>query len=150
MKNICYNLDSKINQTFTLRLNKKLVISEQQILELQDLLLTNGVHHIGVPSIKEGRALIYKFLDALRCYQSVACYTADGKALKKSILDLYKELAEKNWDYFFIEEFNSDFLWLEQESNHYQNCRALEQKICELGIDQHIPIIILSPYSMDL
>jgi hypothetical protein len=143
MKNLCYNLDTKINQSFSLKLNKKLAISEQQILELQDLFLTNGVHHISVPSMKEGRALIYKFLDALRYYQSVACFSIDGGTLKKSILDVHKQLAQKEVDHFFVEEFRSDFLWLEQEGIH-QDCLLLEKKLCQFGFDNYMPIIILS------
>jgi hypothetical protein len=150
MKNLCYNLDSKIHQSFSLKLNKKLAISEEQILELQDLFLTNGVHHIGVPSVKEGRALIYKFLDALRCYEAVACFTIDGLTLKKNILDLHKHLLQKNTDHFLNEEYDSDFIWIEQDDILYQQCILLEEKICELGIDQHMPIIILLPVSMNV
>ncbi len=147
MKNLLYNLDSKINQSFSLQLNTHAGISEQQILALQDLFLTNGVHYIGVSSIKEGRTIIYKFLEALRCYQSVACFTIDGITLKKSILDLHKQLLTKNIDRFLVEEFNSDFLWIEQENFFMQNCLRLEEKIFALGLDQHMPIIILSPFS---
>lgn len=149
MKNLCYNLDFKINQPFSLKLNNQLSISEQQILELQDLFLTNGVHHIGVPSIKEGRALIYKFLDALRCYQSIACFTIDGNTLKKQIFDLRQKIAQKDLDHFLIEEFTNDFLWLEQDMPMYQDCILLEKKLCQLGFDQQIPIIILLPLSIE-
>lgn len=144
MKNLCYNLDLKINRSFSLKLNDSCAISEQEILDLQDLFLTNGVHHIGVPTFKEGRALIYKFLDALRCYQSVACFTIDGNTLKKSVIDLHKQLTQTNLDHFIIEEFNSDFLWVEQDSIIYQQCLMLEEKLCQLGFDNHLPIIILS------
>lgn len=144
MKNLCYNLDSKINRPFSLQVNTKLSISEEQILELQDLFLTNGIHHIGVPSIKEGRALIYKFLHALRCYQSVACFTIDGITLKKPILDLHKQLSQENMEHFFLAEFTSDFLWIEQDSLLYQQSLILENKLSQLGFDQHMPIIILS------
>lgn len=144
MKNLCYNLDSKINRPFSLKVNTKLSISEQQILELQDLFLTNGIHHIGVPSFKEGRALMYTFLDALRCYQSVACFTIDGNTLKKPVLDLQKHLLQKDMEHFFVEEFVSDFLWIEQDKILYQQCLLLENKLSQLGFDQHMPIIILS------
>ncbi len=149
MKNLCYNLDCKINQSFSLKLNNTIGISEQQILELQDLFLTNGVHHISVPSIKEGRALIYKFLDALRCYQSVACFTIEGCSLKKSIFDLNKNISQKDWDRFLIEEFTSDFLWIEQDSIMHQSCLQIEEKLCRLGFDTHMPIIILLPISIE-
>lgn len=145
MKNLCYNLDFKINQPFSsLKLNNTFAISEQQILELQDLFLTNGIHHISVPTLKEGRALIYKFLHALNCYQSIACFTIDGISLKKSILDLHSQLLQKNWDHFFVEEFTNDFLWIEQDNIIYQNSLLLEEKLCQLGFDQYLPIIILN------
>jgi hypothetical protein len=149
MKNLCYNLDCKINQPFSLKLNNTFSISEQQILELQDLFLTNGIHHISVPNLKEGRALMYKFLDALRCYQSIACFTIDGISLKKCILDLHSQLLQKDWDHFFIEEFTSDFLWIEHDSIIHQNSLLLEEKLCQLGFDQQLPIIILLPYPIE-
>ena len=148
MKNLCYNLDSKINQPFSLKLNNTFAISEQQILELQDILLTNGMHYLSVPTIQEGRALIYTFLDALRCYQSIACFTIQGNSLKKSVRDLYTQLDQKNWDHFFVDEFNSDFLWIEQDASIHHSSMLLEEKLCQLGMDQQLPIIILIPHAI--
>lgn len=149
MKFISYNLDSKINPS--LLLNNKLALSEQQILELQDLFLTNGFHQISVPSIKEGRSLTQIFLRALGCYQTVGCVSNTNMTLKKGIFDIHNYLLacgyldkENSRDLarFFIEEFDFDFIWIEKKQNdHWAD--YFEEKIQEYSIDQQIPIVIL-------
>lgn len=132
--------------------NKKLLITEQQILELQDLFLANGIHHLSVSSFEEGRILLYRFLDALRCYSNIACATQDGSALRKTILDLQKYMdsleffEEKNtheFQKFFTEEFDFDFVWLEQ-SSAYSHGMVLEHALVSFSLDQRLPIFIVS------
>lgn len=144
MKYNSYNLDFKINSSFS-------SISELQILELQEVFLTKGFHYIAVPTIQEGRTLIYTFLNALRCFQSVGCITKDKMPLEKGIFDIVsyldfcgfndvKNIAER--ELYFIEDFAFDFLWIESNKNDQWH-HGFEQKLQELSIDQHIPIIIL-------
>ena len=139
MKNISYNLDCKINQSLSLFVNKKLVITEQQILELQDLFLTPGIHYINVATVKNGRSLIYTFLNALRCYNAPACLTNNAMPLKKEIHLLN---THSNLDHFFIEESGFDFMWIEARKEDYWYV-SFKQRIEEMGIDQHIPVLIL-------
>lgn len=144
MKYYSYNLDIKINRPLSLLRIKKLAISEQQILELQDLFLTNGIHHIAVPSLKEGRALVYKFIDALRCYSNIVCFTANGDSLRKSIFDMKSYLDDTDLNHFLIEEFDFDFVWLERDSRNLAGSIKIEEKLSELNFDHHVPIIVLS------
>jgi hypothetical protein len=148
MKFISYNLDSKINPSYLLK--NKLTITEQEILELQDLFLSNGMHCLAVPTLKEGRSLMYTFLNALHCYNAVSCITKIG-GLRKNTFDVYSYLQqcgyleEKNLihlEKFLTEEFDVDFLWIEcKKSDTWQ--LIFEQKIQEIGIDQHIPVMVL-------
>lgn len=121
------------------------LITEEQILDLQEIFLTNGIHYITTPSFHNGRKLVYEFLEALRCYQSPACFTANGNTLKKSTLDLRVCLSKKNWDSFFVEEFNNDFLWIEYDEMIYHDSISLEKKIRELRFDCQLPILIFLP-----
>jgi hypothetical protein len=145
MKYICYNLFNKVNPLLS-------TISKQQILELQDIFLTNGIHHIQVSSSSEGRLLVQTFLQALRCFCAIGCLTnnkiplQDGVFDIRNFLDIYGYSITKNnseIDRFFLEEFECDFLWIETTSNNYWYSH-FEQKIHDLGIDQHMPIIIIS------
>ncbi len=141
------NLDSKINKLFYC--NNRL-ISEQQIIELQEIFLTPGFHNFPITTVKDARSLIYTFLDALRCHQIIGCMTANTDLpLRKSIFDINHYLCEYgyfgsnhsyNYDRFFIEEFDIDFLWIEpSKSNQFSQ---FKEKIAEFNIDKQIPIIV--------
>lgn len=145
MKSLSFNLDFKIKQSFCFKLSQTRSITEQQILQLQDLFLSNGIHYIMVPSLKEGRALMYRFLDALRCHQSAACFTFNA-TLAKRYVDLRKQMRKKNWDSYLCEDFKGDFIWIEQDLLNLQESLQFEKKLCDLGFDQCMPIIILSAY----
>jgi hypothetical protein len=138
------NLDSKINKLFYC--NNRL-ISEQQIIELQELFLTPGFHQYPITTVKDARALMYTFLDALRCYQIVGCMTANTDLpLRKSIFDIndylwqYGYLGSSNYDKFFIEEFDIDFLWI--EPTQHNEFDQFKEKLAEFNIDKQIPIIV--------
>lgn len=137
MKYISYNLDFK-DRSFSTIPAHATKFSDQQILELQDLFLTNGFHEIIVPSLSEGRSLIYTFLDALRCFETVGCVTSYGKTLRADIIDLKGILNEEN-DSFFCEGFNLDFIWIEHEPENV----SFEQKILEFKLDDYLPIVII-------
>lgn len=145
MKYNSYNLDFKVNSSFS-------SISELQILELQEVFLTNGFHYIAVPTIQEGRSLVYTFLEALRCFQTVGCITQNKIGLEQGVFDIVSYLdfcgfndisniAER--ELYFNEVFDFDFVWIESH-NKDQWHLYFEQKIQELGIDQQIPVIVLS------
>lgn len=147
MKYNSYNLDSKINQPSFILSNKKLTISEQQILELQDLFLTKGIHTIEVPSIRQGRYLIYSFLDALRCFNSVACITMSKVSLKKNIFNMHEYLHWDN-DNFFSHELDFDFIWIEILKDNKHDIMSYQHIIEHLCMDRQIPIIQLTEKKM--
>ncbi len=150
MKYHSHNLDSKISKLLS---SNNFLISEQLIIELQDIFLTNGVHVIDVESLQEGRMLIQKFLRALKCYQSVGCLAQDEITITKEIFDIhhyllmYGFLERKNTndlERFFIEDFNFDFIWIERKIDDQSEWSLyFEQRISHYDIDQQIPIIIL-------
>src|SRR3990172_3737177 len=68
--------------------------SEQEIIHLQDVFLTNGFQNITVQNISQGRSLVATFIQALNYYKSVACLTNSALELEVSIFDIYKYLKE--------------------------------------------------------
>ena len=126
------------------------MISEQQILDLQELFLTKGIHYINVPTLQEGRELIYSFLDALRCFDSIGCVTKYGRSLPKHYFDIYRHLHKNDFksaldhlELFFTQDFNFDFVWIELTTHEQWHLKFI-QKMEELNIDQHISIIALT------
>lgn len=129
--------------------------SDEQIIALHETLMTPGFHSMRVNTVLQGRAILYTFLNSLHYYTDVACLTINTVPLKYTIFDLHHYLQEGGFlnphahadlEEFFLEQFESDFLWIEA-------CPALtqqawypyfEQKLIELKINKQIPIMILS------
>jgi len=124
--------------------------SENDILYLQELFMSNGIHHISVPDIAAGRNLIEMFLSSLNCFYDIAYFGSEPHT-HTSYFDVlaHLKLYEKNaadLDEFFINEFYFDFMWLEQTPHFSASPRFTNfmHKLAELKVDQHLPIIILS------
>src|SRR3990170_111182 len=66
--------------------------SEHDIIQLQDVFLTAGFHHITVSDITQGRSLITTFTNALNYYRAIASLTCGAPELEQSIFDIYKYL----------------------------------------------------------
>jgi len=96
-------------------------MTEDDILYLQDLFLTNGMHAISVPDVKTGRSIMHSMLQSLNYYQMAACMTRmQTPPLEESITDICSQLARaghelcyEEVEHFYIEEFFGDFLWIE-------------------------------------
>ena len=150
MKYHLNNLDSKIDKLFS---SPNLFISEQMIIELQDIFLTPGIHIIDVESLQEGRSLIQKFLNALRCYQTIGCLTQHESSLPHTVFDIhnyllmYGFLEGKNsneLEQFFTQDFNFDFIWIEKKADgNTEWADYFEQRIVRYEIDQSIPVILI-------
>ena len=130
-------------------------LSEDDILYLQDIFLTNGVHAIKVSNVATGRVLIYKLLQSLHYHHVVACLTcAENPPLKRSIFDVYRaimhhELGPDSYDDiedFFIERFYADFLWVElsHESLKKSVVTHATNVVRALDIDSRMPIVTIS------
>ncbi len=120
--------------------------SEQEIIELNDVFLTHGIHDITVSDIAAGRTLIDTFLSSLNYYNNVACLTASDIPLRSSIFDIYSEVAGGDLEEFFLEQFYFDFLWIEVSPTLTETAWFLnfELKLLSFNMDQLLPVIILS------
>ncbi len=124
-------------------------LSESTILDIQDAFLTNGMHTLFVETVAVGRSLVNTFLNSLNCYCATACLTRSDQPLPPAVYDLFTDIdlysACGDLEEFFIERFYVDFLWIEYTRKFKETTWAsdFEQKLRDLKIDQHIPIICL-------
>jgi uncharacterized protein YjhX (UPF0386 family) len=96
-------------------------LTQQDIIDLNDTLLTRGVHELTIHSFAEGRVILKKFLDSLNCYSAIACLTADNFLLSDVADNLYNKMQEKQvllypeekMHEFMLDHFYYDFLWIE-------------------------------------
>lgn len=126
--------------------------SEEDILQLQALFLTTGMHAITVPQVHAGRTIIARLLQSLHCFSHVAALTVSDLPLAPAVCNVYEELllggfierqqATRAFDYF-LDEFNADFLWIEESSNLLSTpwYRTVREYIDELKVSQHIPVV---------
>ena len=126
--------------------------SEQDILYLHETFLTVGFHGIYVPSFSFGRAIMKTFLKSLNCYSDVACLTKGIEPLGNEVTDLYSLLFAKNilghedrLKDFILEEFDYDFLWIEEKSEWAFQQWYIEfvEALKELHVDKFMPVIIV-------
>lgn len=129
-------------------------LSEGDILELQDLFLTNGIHRVTSYDLFTGRTLVDVFLQAMAPhYHEKACLTVHPHALDPVVLDLYSMMymfaSDDPIEYleeFFTQQLYVDFMWIEETPQ----LRALPwysaflETLTVLQLDSHIPIIIFS------
>lgn len=129
--------------------------SDGDILELQDLFLSNGVHYIKVDDVRSGRALINLFLRSLNYYHNVACLSTSSEPLDSSVIDLYAELmvggyldegATRQLEEFFLDRFDHDFMWMEASRSVVESDWMAEvfRQMKNFKLEQLLPILIVS------
>lgn len=129
------------------------VLSEYDILELQEIFLTYGFHSLVVPSLPFGRDLTIRFLDSLNCYSNIACLSLSSRPLRSSVINVYEELgfsgalvhSGTTIETFLLDQFYYDFLWIEmtQELDEAPWYWLFEQKLLEFNLFKALPIVII-------
>ena len=127
-------------------------LTDSDILDLQDLFLTPGIHSIKVKNVQEGRNIVDVFITTLISDYNIACLSVEDRALPKTVCDLYEQLAEQGYldssnmhhlDEYFVHSFYFGFMWIEAseklERMHW--FKLFIAKIAEFNIDQSIPVI---------
>jgi hypothetical protein len=130
-----------------------LPLSESEIIELHNILMTPMQQMIQTKNVLSGRALLETMLTSLSYYQHVGYLTAKPTTQKNNIIDIYTIIHKDAQVYglwhaieqFFINYHNIDFIWIELTNdlllqmgfNHImQLCKLLTQY-------QAIPVLIL-------
>ncbi len=128
--------------------------SESQIIALQEKFLENGFQYIKVRSVTKGRTIIESFLQSLGLYQDIVILSTTPILPKTMVTDLYYELSNSGYlnsfepyylEEFFIEHFYYDFMWIEATRDILNEpwFDDFKKKIIDMGLDQHIPIMVV-------
>lgn len=149
------NLDSLFNTKRRIK-NIDLVLDgktlfDDQIIALNDLLLTPGFHTVLVNDIATGRILLDTFLLTLNCYYQVGCLSINPKPWPAGIDNIYQQLLNgdylktKDLEQYFMDSFHADFIWIEEQPalTNMPWFELFKQKIIELHLDHELPIISL-------
>ncbi len=124
--------------------------SESTILQLEDVFLSAGTHHITLPSQATAQLLINTFLKLLPVHHNVA-YIAQNTSAKSvySATDIYQELVSGNYlssiDDFFYDHFHYDFIWIEASKSIEAApwFQEFEKNIHEFQAAKPIPILYI-------
>ena len=131
----------------------QLPCSEQDYIEMHDLFLAPGTHHLEIENVSTGRNLIDVFLTTLKNFHEVGCLTVSADALPEYVTDIFQDMLMSG-DFqnqevianYFLDTFSCDFLWIEADSE-LQNSQwftTFNSVISQFRIDQQIPIVILT------
>lgn len=118
-------------------------ISEKDIIDLHELLLTNGIHVITQVPYKKFRTVMITFLDSLNYYHNVSLFTRDTMIeVPTGISVIHLDNAYHSKDYlyqFFLEDFDYDFIWIETPANFI----VVLDILVELKMDTVMPILLV-------
>jgi hypothetical protein len=124
--------------------------TEADILYLQTIFTTPGMHSLTVPNIQTGRKMIMEQLKVLQWHQEIGFLTADQSAQCLPAQNLLKLLGQpidqENIETFFIEHFYYDFLWIETTEGllNMPWVYAFEEQLFNYHLQTMIPIIVLT------
>jgi hypothetical protein len=125
------------------------------ILYLQKIFLTKGFHRIHVPTVCDGRSLMYKLLRSMHFFNDIACLTCITKpAISLDVCDLLGDLRTyckedtsiNTIEEFFLDVFFTDFMWIEL-NEALLNDPMVQQAVYimhAIEIAHRIPVIAIS------
>lgn len=124
--------------------------SENDVLYLQDIFLTPGVHEIHVDNVARARNMMDKVLDALHYHHKAACLSLHDMPLSVNIADLVKILLTDDYlispdslTQFFLDYFYYDFLWIEETQSLLDSVwyEQFKQHLVDFNFNYAIPIV---------
>lgn len=134
------------------------LFSEYDILALNDLLLSKGMHKVVVQNHIIGRKIIEMFLTLLNYYQQVYWLSLQRREHSLELQDLYHALeqygclenpSKELYEYYFYDAFHGDCLIIEHsaqlETKEWYN--DLSHALCQSYICDRIPIVLMMPVS---
>jgi hypothetical protein len=142
------SVQHSLHDTFSADALLRNPVSEQDIIAMQDMLLTNGVHHLSCTDSVTIRPVITRFLEALHHFQTIAFLSFDEpieQGMSSLIYEqLYYDVASRIVDPDFIYDFIlhelvCDFLWIE----HHPSFSQFINVLLDLKIDKDMPILLV-------
>lgn len=120
--------------------------TDQDIIELQDILLTTGVHSFMVSDTAAARTVIATFISSLNHYQAIGFVSSMiPKGLAVTVNSVYPDLIyclhspDLLYD-FILNDLMCDFIWIEYEPSLLPFIDAL----IDLNIHREMPILIVT------
>ena len=143
------------HSVYQVPLLEKSSLPEGVIIDLHEMFLTKGTHHIRVADLQSGRALIDELLSSLNYYQNIGFLSLNAPKDVPYYHDLYALLNEcgyidndgnHDFDQFFSEAFFLDFMIIEttEQLNKRPWFKELKQSIAHLSFDAQLPVIIMT------
>jgi len=131
-----------------------LPFSEQDVLELQEIFVTLGVHTIKVKNVIEGRQILKIILNSLNYYNNIGCVT-QVKDLPVHVCDILNhmilEKIEKGDLLTNLEDFLAihpcfDFIWIECTKNIKKefSYKAIKNSFDMYHVEERMPVLILT------
>jgi hypothetical protein len=124
-----------------------------QIIELQNIFMSPGIHKITVKNITSGRSLMDTFLKSLNYYHHVGCLTTIPVHLDDQTIDMYKLIQKYTQSFeidraiedFFVEHSSFDFVWIEMTKDLLDQFSLQDiKRMCEiLTVNESIPVIMI-------
>lgn len=127
-------------------------LSEQDVLSLQEIFLTFGIHCIQTDNVKSGRKIINTILGSLKYYQNIGAVT-DVTGLDTTVSDILVDIKMQgiysgdvivDLENFFMIHACFDFIWVELSG------ALLEQDIINLKnvfnmyyVQERMPVIFM-------
>lgn len=129
-----------------------LLLTELDILDLNETLLCNGVHYLKVQNIEHGRQVLEACLSSLHYYHSIGCLTLFNTPETMPVGDIFHDLSHSGSldrphalaDYFF-DQFEYDFVWIELTASlsSLQWYQSFANQLKKSNVAQRMPIVKL-------
>lgn len=131
--------------------------TEQEIIEVQNALFTNGFQHLTLANVYAGRTIIEFFLTPVNYFHDIAYLTVVPGMLPHSVepildtINYYEHEGANFLSQYFLDEFTYDFLVIEltPELEQLSWFDDFRQGLLDFKLHTSIPIIIMS-YDYDV
>ena len=153
MKDLGFTYPSYIKNNVIMYIHDQRINSHEQIIALNDILLTPGFHCLKAKNLLSGRVIIDTFLMSLNYFHTIGCLTMEKKQLSGNIQNIYQQLEQGGYlqqgsdgiERFLVNAFYCDFILIEMQPTLITRSwlPMFQQKLIDLGIDQTIPIVYL-------
>ncbi len=121
-------------------------LSENDIIFLQNQFMQNGIFYLDAINLKSARSIIKTILISLNFYKNVA-YVSDCN-IDNDFVNIYETIKmqqtnqSENFFEYFMNEFNFDFIWIEDSGNN--SSKMFKETIIEFGLNKDLPVILVN------
>ncbi len=146
-----YDFDSVVHEKLF-----KLPFSEQDLLELQEIFVTLGMHIIKVKDMIEGRQIVKIILNSLKYYHNIGCIT-DVTDLPVNVCNITSHIALQclqnkqgnsllNLETFLNTHPCFDFIWIELTKNIKKeySYKTMKNIFDMYHIEERMPVLIVT------